>query len=225
MEALWQSPWGIAVKSIALPAVLIPLVAVGGVIGIVLIKRREKWYRKICSDAQAELGPLPDSEFLSRPFPTLELLRRKYPTGNSASTNAYLRDPVLESPDDFTRCPHCANAMEDEDVVCLHCGYNTVTRTQARTRKVRHISGFDVFLWLLPGIACALAVITLLAVDIVYCIFINEWVDQEAWYSFVGSLGMKIWLVVPTLYIMYLATRFAIKRLILDNRPPEVEEK
>jgi hypothetical protein len=154
------------------------------------------------------------------------------PAGKQAAPAKKDDDEEDASPYTYTeeklgnRCPNCANALEDEDaVVCLHCGYNTMTRTQARTRKVRHISGFDVFLWLLPGIACVLAVITLLTIDIVYCVFINEWVDQEAWYSFVGSLGMKIWLVVPTLFFMYLATRFAIKRLIFENRPPEVEEK
>src|SRR5690242_16474452 len=29
------------------------------------------------------------------------------------------------------RCPECANAMEEEDRVCLHCGYNTITREKA----------------------------------------------------------------------------------------------
>jgi hypothetical protein len=122
------------------------------------------------------------------------------------------------------RCPNCANAMDSEDaVICLFCGYNTRSRTQSRMKKVRHISGWDVFFWLLPGIACVLALIGLITFDILYCIYINEWIDQEAWYSFIGSLGIKIWIVVPTLYLMYLATRFAIKRLIFNNMPPEVE--
>jgi DNA-directed RNA polymerase subunit M/transcription elongation factor TFIIS len=124
------------------------------------------------------------------------------------------------------RCPQCANALESEDaVICLRCGYNIVTRVQARTRKVRDVTGFDVFLWLLPGILCVLAVIGLLTFDILYCVLMNEeTINREEWYGFVASLGIKIWIVVPTLFLMFLATKFAIKRLILDNKPPEIEE-
>src|SRR6516225_3042956 len=35
------------------------------------------------------------------------------------------------------RCPNCANEMESEEaVVCLFCGYNTLTRTWGKTKKV-----------------------------------------------------------------------------------------
>src|SRR5207249_1834496 len=33
------------------------------------------------------------------------------------------------------RCPECANAMESETAkICLHCGYNTITRQRKTTR-------------------------------------------------------------------------------------------
>src|SRR5579871_5049583 len=61
------------------------------------------------------------------------------------------------------RCPECANEMESEDaIICLHCGYNTQTREKITTRKVHEITNADRFLWLLPGIACALAVLFLI---------------------------------------------------------------
>src|SRR5262245_44499307 len=35
------------------------------------------------------------------------------------------------------RCPNCANEMESEEaVICLYCGYNTLTRTWGKTDKV-----------------------------------------------------------------------------------------
>lgn len=124
------------------------------------------------------------------------------------------------------RCPDCANEMESEDaVVCLHCGYNTMTRTKARTRKVQEQTGGDIFLWLLPGIACVIVILILLTFDIVYCVMIERWIDPDAWYSFLASLGTKIWLVVPSLFFVFFLGRFAVKRLIIDNKPPEVEEK
>ena len=91
-------------------------------------------------------------------------------------------------------------------------------------RKVRDVTGWDVFLWLLPGILCVIADILLLTFDFVYCMKVNDWIDPDAWYSFIGHLGIKIWLVLPTIGLMYLATRFAIRRLIFNNKVPEVEE-
>jgi len=123
------------------------------------------------------------------------------------------------------RCPNCAADMDAEDVVCLNCGYNTVTREQFRPKKVRDVTGLDVFLWLLPGILCVLGILALITLDVVYCLMIDDWVEPEAWTSVFASLGVKIWLVIPTLFTMYFLGRFAVKRLLINNSPPEVEEK
>jgi DNA-directed RNA polymerase subunit M/transcription elongation factor TFIIS len=129
--------------------------------------------------------------------------------------------------DTFTpRCPQCANELESRDaVICLHCGYNIVTREKARMRKVRDITGWDKFVWLLPGIVCALVVVLLITGDIVYCVKIQDWIDIEAWYFFIAHLGIKIWLVLITIGIMYLAGKFAVRRLIFNYTPPEIEER
>jgi predicted Zn finger-like uncharacterized protein len=124
------------------------------------------------------------------------------------------------------RCPECANEMESEDaVVCLHCGFNTQTRERARTRKIRDVTGFDMFLWLLPGIACVLAIILLITFDILYCVKIEDWIEKDVWYDFIAHYGIKIWLVIISLFGMYKAGYFAVQRLIIHNTPPEVEEK
>jgi predicted Zn finger-like uncharacterized protein len=124
------------------------------------------------------------------------------------------------------RCPQCANEMESRDaVICLYCGYNLETREKARMRKIREVTGWDVFKWLLPGILCALAVVGLITWDILYCVFINDWIDEEAWYSFIGGGGVKMWLVIPTLFMIYYAAKFAIRRLIFNYTVPEVEER
>jgi ribosomal protein S27E len=126
------------------------------------------------------------------------------------------------------RCPECANEMEEGDIICLHCGYNVRTRERARTKKVVDITGMDYFLWWLPGIACVLAIILLITFDIVYCLKIEDWVDYgkdtAPWYSFIGHFAIKLWLVIFTLFLMFFAGRYAVKRLILDNQPPEIEK-
>ncbi len=123
------------------------------------------------------------------------------------------------------RCPDCANAMEEGDIICLHCGYNTVTRQKVRPRKVRETTGGDVFFWLLPGILCALGVILLITADMLYIFLIDKDMFEEAWYDFIGGKMLKMWTSIGLLFIIFFLGRFAVKRLIFDNKPPEVEEK
>ena len=118
------------------------------------------------------------------------------------------------------RCPECANELESEDsIICLHCGYNTRTRTRARTKKTYDTTGGDVFLWLLPGILCILGIILLLVFDIIYSLNSDTWYGDE-WYSFLASQPIIVWLWVLSLFIFFFLGRFAIKRLIFNNTPP-----
>jgi hypothetical protein len=124
------------------------------------------------------------------------------------------------------RCPECANEMESEDaIICLHCGYNTRTRERAKTRKVEDTTGGDYFLWLLPGVACALVVLAIIGFNVWYLMKIDEVVDKEGtWYG--AALchgGIKTWVVIMSLGLIWLAGKFAVKRLILHFHPPEVE--
>jgi hypothetical protein len=123
------------------------------------------------------------------------------------------------------RCPDCANEMQEGEIICLHCGYNTQSRQKLPRRKVRETTGGDIFLWLLPGILCALVVVILITADLLYIFLIDREMFQEAWYDFIGGKGMKIWISIVLIFIMYLAGKFAVKRLIFHNTPPEIEEK
>jgi hypothetical protein len=122
-----------------------------------------------------------------------------------------------------SRCPTCANEIEEGAKVCLHCGYDTMTRTYHRSRKVYDVTGFDVFLHLLPGILCIFAILGLIGLDIWYCLCMKDLVIDE-WYDFLGSKGCSMWLCIGSLFGMFYAGRFAIKRLILHPHPPEIEK-
>jgi uncharacterized membrane protein YagU involved in acid resistance len=121
------------------------------------------------------------------------------------------------------RCPHCANEIEEGQRVCLHCGYDNESRQQARTRKVVYVTGFDQFLWLLPGIACVIFIIGAIVFDVIYCLNAEEWFGDDKWYSFLGGQGVKMWMVIISLFMMAAALSFAIKRLYYHPHPPEVE--
>ncbi len=127
------------------------------------------------------------------------------------------------------RCPHCANELESAEAkICLYCGYNTETRQQAKVRKVIDQTSGDVFMWLLPGILCALAVIFMAVWDVLYCLRIDAWVESqdEHWYfDLMASGALKTWMCVGTSFIGYMMGKFAIRRLIFDRVPPEIEKK
>jgi hypothetical protein len=125
------------------------------------------------------------------------------------------------------RCPDCANEMESEDsVVCLHCGYNTQTRTRFRTKKIADVTGGDVFMWLLPGILCVVGILILLTIDIVWCVNIDDWVGSgDEWYSFIKGGGIKLWLCIGSAFISFFLGKYAFYRLVINNQPPEIELK
>jgi DNA-directed RNA polymerase subunit M/transcription elongation factor TFIIS len=124
------------------------------------------------------------------------------------------------------RCPDCANALDDEQIICLHCGYNTQTRVRVSMRKVRDTTPMDWFLWLLPGIACALAAIGLIGLTVWFDLYVTwEGTFGDAWYGFIAHQGFKWWLSIIAAYLVWLSGKFAVIRLVLNYRPPEIEEK
>jgi hypothetical protein len=123
------------------------------------------------------------------------------------------------------RCPNCANEMESEEsIICLHCGYNTQTRIQTKLKKTHDTTGWDYFLWLLPGISCVIGIILLIVWDIWFCTQIEDYVKDE-WYEFVGSGAVKLWQTIASIFMMFGMLMFAIKRLIFNYTPPEIEKR
>ncbi len=126
------------------------------------------------------------------------------------------------------RCPHCANEMESEDaIICLICGYNTQTRELGKTRKVYHLTGWEHFRWLLPGIACAFVVFAIIGFNVWYLMKIEEVIswENDPFYLGVWTIkGIQLWVVIMSLGAIWFAGKFAVKRLILHPKPPEVEK-
>jgi hypothetical protein len=124
------------------------------------------------------------------------------------------------------RCPNCANEMEDEEaIICLVCGYNTRSRQQYKMTKIYDTTKVEHAAWLFPGIICVLVILATIGFDIWYLMNINDMVDENTWYSSMWAHhGIKTWVVIMSLFIIFYSGRFAIKRLILHFWPPEVEK-
>jgi hypothetical protein len=148
----------------------------------------------------------------------------KSAVGDEDDDNPYKLTDVSMAP----RCPNCANEMEDEEaIICLTCGYNTRTRELAKTVKTYDNTAGDYFLWLLPGIACALAVLFLIGFNVWYLLKIDDVISWDNDPFFLGMWtisGIKLWVVIMSLGLIWLAGRFAVKRLIFNYTPPEVEK-
>lgn len=125
------------------------------------------------------------------------------------------------------RCPDCANDMEEGQVICLNCGYNTVSRERARLVKTYDQTFMEKFIWLSPGIACALTVFSFIGFDIWYLLRIDKVVDakNDAFYlAMWTNSGIKLWVIIFSLFVIFFAGFFAIKRLVFNYKRPEVEK-
>ena len=146
---------------------------------------------------------------------------------------AYLTGHMDLSP----RCPTCAAELESEEqVICLNCGYNLRKRMASDHKVVYENTGGDQFNWLLPGIGCAIGVVLLITIDVLCILKMKSWIDggflsfmdflkkdDGGWYLKPGAFSFYITLG-SALFIIPM-TKFAIKRLVYDNKPPEVEKR
>src|SRR5262245_25667428 len=126
---------------------------------------------------------------------------------------------------DAPRCPFCAGDLEEEDqVICLHCGYNLLTRERLESRILEPVTGGDQFMYLLPGILCALG--ALLCAGFAVCLWLPSSVldwgpDWKAWVQ--DGEFLKIYTSVGLGFAIFFLGRFALKRLVLHPHPPEKE--
>lgn len=122
------------------------------------------------------------------------------------------------------RCPNCREPMESEDaIVCLNCGYNTVTRTWGRTKKAIETTLADHIRWLLPGLICAGMILVLMIFCLYYCLLLPAHLDYYT--SWLGSEPLKMWTVIINLCIMWPLGYFAYRRLIINPTPPDKETR
>lgn len=122
------------------------------------------------------------------------------------------------------RCPNCANPMESEKaVVCLTCGYNTMTRQWGKTEKVFGITRGEHFMHLLPGIICATIVFLFIVLLFFYCMVIPDMVEKT-WASFLDHESMRLWISSSILMTCWGLGMFCFKRLIVNPKPAEEEK-
>lgn len=138
--------------------------------------------------------------------------------------------------EDVPRCPHCAKELDPPDAaLCIHCGFNNVTRTKANTKKVYAPDANDYLTHLGPGVAALLIFVALIVVNVICFTNMKQWMT-DGFLDFLkkdekGADGDVAFLVKPGAFITFVLAatviplirtgRFALKRLVLENRPTE----
>jgi predicted Zn finger-like uncharacterized protein len=135
-----------------------------------------------------------------------------------------------EGRSDVRLCPECAFEMESPDaIVCLKCGYNTITRQRLAFRKVHDTTGFDYFMWLAPGIVCAVGALLIIVLDVLYCVLVRAGTQggnkarDGLMTLFFASGAVKMWVSIACIAAVFFMGKFAYKRLLVNPTPPEIE--
>jgi DNA-directed RNA polymerase subunit RPC12/RpoP len=130
---------------------------------------------------------------------------------------------TLGDVDESHRCPNCANAMESEDaIVCLHCGYNTQTRTWGQTKKVVERKWMDWFWWHFPAYSALSVIIGKVTGALYYCLVMPYTVQEDSWTAFfVDHESTRLWVVIFGLFTIWAEGWMVYWRLIIHPAPPE----
>jgi hypothetical protein len=120
------------------------------------------------------------------------------------------------------RCPHCATEFESKDiVVCVGCGYNLETREHLKTVVTYETTGGQQFLWLLPGILAVFTLLAFIGLIVFWTVLLPDMLGTQGNWYWLTHGGVTTWIVIFSLFGIFIAGRYAIKRLILNPRPPE----
>jgi hypothetical protein len=127
------------------------------------------------------------------------------------------------------RCPHCAKEFPSPDaVICLHCGYHTQTRAHLGTKRTYENTGEDRFKWWLPGILGILICLALIGFALFLWItlpWLASGTNKDEWWTIFDGLWSRVWGTVGACFGIWFAGKLAIRRLILQPSPPELEKE
>ncbi len=140
--------------------------------------------------------------------------------------------------EDVPRCPHCAKELDPPDAaVCKSCGFNNKSRVKHETKKVIAADASDWATHLGPGIIAAVLAIAMLVVDIFCWVNMNDWMAGSALEKdeknpvtgateyFVKPGAFIAFILAASLIVIVPATRFAIRRLVMNAKPVEKVKK
>jgi hypothetical protein len=124
------------------------------------------------------------------------------------------------------RCPNCTTEMKAHEIVCLACGYNTLTRQWGKTTKTLGVSGQRHFMYLLPALGSAAFTLFFILALMIFYSFFPDWVAGTEWYfNMWDSEAVRMWSTMVFGFLFWIAGVFCFKRFIEKPVPDEIELK
>jgi DNA-directed RNA polymerase subunit RPC12/RpoP len=144
---------------------------------------------------------------------------RKGPQQDLDGKNPYRLSDILPT----HRCPQCAADMEEDDIICVRCGYNTQTRLRHTTLRTYETTATDRMLWLTPGVLSAIGMLVLIGIiGFLWLPFglpkLSGEGENKAWW---GHFSIQVYGSVLCGFLGWVAGKFAFGRLIAHPNPPE----
>jgi hypothetical protein len=119
------------------------------------------------------------------------------------------------------RCPNCTKEMGEHDIICLSCGYNTMTREWGKTEKTLGITFERQLLYLLPAIGAA--VFVLFSIMFLLFFFVVSPYHLDPILEFTDSEAIRMWTALIFLAWLWGAGMFCFKKFIEKPKPDEIQ--
>lgn len=142
----------------------------------------------------------------------------------SGPVDEYDADPNpygVKSVDLVPRCPNCTQEMGEHDIICLACGYNTMTRQWGKTEKTVGIGFVQHLVYLLPALGSLAFVLFSIIFLVYYCVVSPYHVDGVAVLHYSDHESMRMWTTVIFLAWCWAAGIFCFKKFIENPKPKE----
>ncbi|MSQ92968.1 MAG: hypothetical protein EXR98_00260 [Gemmataceae bacterium] len=121
------------------------------------------------------------------------------------------------------RCPNCTHEMENEHaIICLECGYNTLTRQWGKTEKTIGISLQQHLKYLGPALGSAFFSFVFLIGMLINAIYVPYWVAGDTWIVMFDTEALRMWSTIILLGVIWGAGIFCFKKFIEKPKPDEV---
>ncbi len=119
------------------------------------------------------------------------------------------------------RCPNCTQEMGDHDIICLFCGYNTLTRQWGKTEKTKGVTFGRHLLYLLPAMGSAVfAVFSILF--LLFYATVAPFILAGTWLFWLDHESMRMWTTVIVLAWVFGAGAYCFKKFIDKPKPDEI---
>ena len=131
----------------------------------------------------------------------------------------------IETIETRARCPNCAELMANETaIVCIHCGYNTQTRTYGKTKRLYAATSAEILQHLLPAILFSTMFIVLVLIVLWYNTVVPPWFNGTRG-DWAVHESLRMWSAMIVAGLLAWFGSFAFKTFALQPLPKEIEKE